>query len=60
MMSIFKTPTPPYRGQVSSGKTDPGRSLWEQITSLFRTPTPKYKARPAPVLAKADNDPPKP
>ena len=59
-MSFFKTQTPPYKGQKSSGNAEPGRSLWDQITGLFRTPTPKYKARSAPILAKSENNPPKP
>jgi hypothetical protein len=58
MMSIFKTPTPDYRSQKSNGRVEPGRSLWEQITSLFRTPTPKYKRPPAPAQAE-DTSPPK-
>lgn len=45
-MSLFKTPTPAYRGQTGApAASQPDWVYW--IKQLFKTPTPQYRKDPA-------------
>lgn len=52
-MSLFKTPTPAYRGQ--GGTRPASEPEWLQwLKQLFKTPTPEYRRAPAPAVKPAE------
>ena len=48
-MSLFRTPTPKYRGPGQAGEPARQFDLCGWLGSLARTPTPAYRSRPCQV-----------
>lgn len=54
-MSIFKTPTPAYKGQTGAPASRlPAWVYW--IKQLFKTPTPQYHKAPTHSARVSDNE----